>query len=137
MSAKWLFKSDPEHYSIADLEREGETVWDGVSNNVALKHLRTVRKGDMVLIYHTGKEKALVGTAEVTTDPYPDPKQEDARLTVVGLKFRQLLPRPVPLPEIKTQTAFREFDLVRLPRLSVMPVTEAQWKALLMLAGAS
>jgi predicted RNA-binding protein with PUA-like domain len=135
MAAKWLFKSDPDHYSFSDLQREGCTVWDGVSNNLALKHLRAVQPGDLALIYHTGDEKAIVGIAEVVSEPYPDPKQKDPRLTVVDVKAREALPRPVTLEEIKKQASLRDFDLVRLPRLSVMPVSEAQWKALMRLAG--
>lgn len=136
VGAKWLFKSDPETYSFSDLEREGRTVWDGVSNNLALKYLRSVRKGDMALIYHTGDERAVVGIAEVLSDPYPDPKQKDPRLAVVEVKVRERLGRPVGLDEIRKQAALKNFDLVRLPRLSVMPVAEGQWKALLALAKA-
>ena len=132
--ANWLFKSDPETYSFSDLEREGHTVWDGVSNNLALKHLRSAHKGDSVLIYHTGEEKAIVGIAEVTTEPYSDPKQKDSRLTVVDVKATQRLARPVTLQEIKQQPEFKNFELVRLPRLSVMPVSDSQWKALVALA---
>lgn len=130
---KWLLKSDPETYSFADLERDGRTRWDGVSNNLALKHLRNIRKGDTALVYHTGEERALVGTAEVVSDPYPDPKQKDPRLVVVDIKAGSRLPRPVPLDEIKRQPGFENFDLVRLPRLSVMPVSEAQWQELMRL----
>ncbi len=136
MAAKWLFKSDPDHYSFSDLQRDGRTVWDGVSNNLALKHLRAARPGDLALIYHTGEEKAIVGIAEVASDPYPDPKQKDPRLAVVDVKALEALPRPVTLEEIKKQTALRDFDLVRLPRLSVMPVSETQWKLLTKLASA-
>ncbi len=134
MAQKWLFKSDPETYSLSDLEREGKTVWDGVSNNLALKHLRSVRKGDSVLIYHTGEERAVVGIAEVLSDAYPDPKQKDPRLAVVDVKAVKRLRRPVTLDEIKKQAALKDFALVRLPRLSVMPVSESQWKELLALA---
>ena len=134
MGAKWLFKSDPDTYSFADLERDGQTVWDGVSNNLALKHLRSVRRGDQALIYHTGDEKAVVGLAEVVSDAYADPKQKDPRLVVVDLEARERLARPVSLDEIKKQAALKNFDLVRLPRLSVMPVSEAQWNAIVKLA---
>ena len=134
MGAKWLFKSDPDTYSFADLERDGKTVWDGVSNNLALKHLRSVRRGDQALIYHTGDEKAVVGLAEVVSDAYADPKQKDPRLVVVDLETRERLARPVSLDEIKKQAALKNFDLVRLPRLSVMPVPEAQWNAIMKLA---
>ncbi|PYV20644.1 MAG: EVE domain-containing protein [Acidobacteria bacterium] len=135
MAAKWLFKSDPDTYSFANLERDGQTVWDGVSNNLALKHLRSVRRGDQALIYHTGDEKAVVGLAEVVNDAYPDPKQKDSRLVVVDVKASERLARPVSLDEIKKQAALKDFDLVRLPRLSVMPVSEAQWNAIMKLAG--
>ena len=135
MSAKWLFKSDPDTYSFADLERDGRTVWDGVSNDLALKHLRSVRRGDQALIYHTGDEKAVVGLAEVVSGAYADPKQKDPRLVVVDLEARERLARPVSLDEIKKQSALKDFDLVRLPRLSVMPVSETQWDAIMKLAG--
>jgi predicted RNA-binding protein with PUA-like domain len=136
LAARWLFKSDPDTYSFFDLERDRKTVWDGVSNNLALKHLRGARKGDSVLIYHTGDEKAVVGLAEVASDPYPDPKQKDARLAVVDLAAGQRLARPVTLDEIKKQAALKSFDLVRLPRLSVMPVSDAQWNTIMKLAKA-
>ena len=88
MANKWLFKSDPEHYSYHDLERDKKTVWDGISNNLALKNLRNVRRGDEVMIYHSGGERAVVGMAEVLSDPYPDPKMKDARLVVVDIAAR-------------------------------------------------
>jgi predicted RNA-binding protein with PUA-like domain len=131
LAQKWLFKSDPETYSFSDLERESKTVWDGVSNNLALKHLRSVRKGDSVLIYHTGEERAVVGIAEVLTDSYPDPKQRDPHLVVVDIRAVKRLPRPVSLDEIKKRASFQDFALVRLPRLSVMPVSEDQWNTIL------
>ena len=136
MAQKWLFKSDPETYSLSDLEREGKTVWDGVTNNLALKHLRSVRKGDSVLIYHTGDERAILGIAEVLRDAYPDPKRKDSRLVVVDVKAVKRLQRPVSLDEIKKQASLKEFALVRLPRLSVMPVSESQWTELLALGKA-
>ena len=134
MAGKWLFKSDPEHYSFQDLARDKKTVWDGISNNLALKHLRNVRRGDEVIIYHSGGERAVVGLAEVLSDPYPDPKKKDARLVVVDIAARGTVPRPVSLDEIKKRTELKDFDLVRLPRLSVMPVSERHWKAVLSLA---
>jgi len=134
MAAKWLLKSDPDHYSFFDLQRDGKTVWDGISNNLALKHLRNMRRGDGVIIYHTGKERAVVGLAEAASDPYPDPRQKDPKLAVIDLQAKEKLNRPVTLEEIKKSAALRNFDLVRLPRLSVMPVSEAQWAAVLALA---
>ncbi len=131
MPAKWLFKSDPEHYSFDDLERDHQTVWDGISNNLALKHLRSARHGDLVLIYHTGGERAVVGVAEVLSDPYSDPKQNDPKLAVVDIRVKERLRWPVTLDEIRKRPALKSFDLVRLPRLSVMPVTQEQWKEIL------
>jgi len=133
--AGWLFKTEPSTYSFADLEREGKAVWDGVGNPVALKNLRACKKGDTVIIYHTGEEKALIGLAEVTREAYPDPKQKNEKLVVVELKPGKRLKRPVTLAEVKARKEFAEFVLVRQPRLSVMPVSDAQWSALLKLAG--
>lgn len=134
MAGYWLFKSDPEHYSFPDLVRDKKTVWDGISNNLALKHLRGVRRGDRVMIYHSGSERAIVGLAEVLSDPYPDPRQMDPKLVVVDIAARETLAEPVTLEQIKSHAALKDFDLVRLPRLSVMPVPESTWKALLALA---
>ena len=135
MPGYWLLKTEPTDYAYNDLKKDRKTIWDGVSNNLALKHLRNMKKGDLAFIYHTGKERTLVGIAEVVSDPYPDPKQKDPRLAVVDVKARQELSRGVPLQEIKSDTTFSDFLLVRLPRLSVMPVTSSQWKRLLALAG--
>ena len=134
MASKWLFKSDPEHYSFTDLLRDGQTVWDGVTNNLALKHFRNIRRGDSVLIYHSGGERAVVGAAEILSDPYPDSKLKDPKIVVVEVAARDNLVRPVSLEEIKKQPALKNFDLVRLPRLSVIPVSEEQWKAILQLS---
>ncbi|HMV47577.1 MAG TPA: EVE domain-containing protein [Blastocatellia bacterium] len=130
MAKRWLFKTEPSEYSYDDLERDKKTVWDGVSNNLALKNLRDVRLGDEILIYHTGNDKAIVGLAEVISDPYPDPKENDEHLTVVNLKPKRRFTRQVTLTEIKNSEALKEFDLVRLPRLSVMPVSKEHWQVL-------
>ena len=134
MAAKWLLKSDPDEYSFDDLVRDGKTVWEGVSNNLALINLRNIRRGDLALVYHTGKERAVVGLAEITSDPYPDPKKKDPRLVVVEVEAKENLARPVSLDEIKKDAGLKDFDLVRLPRLSVMPVSERQWNAIQALA---
>ncbi len=131
----WLLKTEPQAYSYADLLREGGTVWDGVTNNVALKHLRTMQPGDQALIYHTGDERRAVGLAEVTSAPYPDPRQDDPRLVVVDVRPLRLLPCPVDLATIKADPFFAEFALVRQGRLSVVPVTPEQWARLLAMAG--
>jgi len=139
MPAKWLFKSEPGTYSFSDLIRDGKTTWDGVSNNLALKNLRSVHRGDLVLIYHTGIERSVVGIAEAASEPYPDPKQKDPKLVVVDIAPREKLARPVPLDKIRAGgkrdgSPLAQFDLLRLPRLSVMPVSEAQWKAIIALS---
>ena len=125
--AYWLFKEEPTHYSLDDLFRDKRAVWAGVENNLALKHLRSVQKGDRVLYYHTGKEKAVVGVMEVIKAPYPDPKRDDDRFVVVDVKPVSRLDRPVSLAEIKAHPKFADFALVRISRLSVMPVTKEQW----------
>ena len=135
MPANWLFKSDPDTYGYDDLEREKETVWDGVSNNLALKNLRAVKKGDLVLIYHTGEEKSIIGLAEIIKEAYPDPKRNDPKLAVVNIRALNRLKEPVALADIRLNKAMSDFALVRLPRLSVMPVNSSQWKILMKMAG--
>ena len=131
--ARWLLKTEPGHYSWAALVRDRRTVWDGVTSNVALRHLRSVRSGDEALVYHTGDERAAVGIATVVSDPYPD--AADPRLVVLDVAPLRALPRPVTLAALKADPAFSGFDLVRLPRLSVMPVAAAHWRRILALAG--
>jgi len=131
----WLLKTEPDDYSFADLERDGRTVWSGVANTAALIHMRSVRKGDEAIVYHTGGERAAVGLARVTSDPYPDPAAGDPRLVVFDIVPVRGLARPVTLAEIKTDPAFAGFDLVRQPRLSVMPVPPALRRRLLALGG--
>ena len=132
----WIVKTDPSTYSFDDLARQKTAVWDGVKNNLALKHLRQMKPGDRVLVYHTGDEKAVVGVAEVASQPYPDPKQKDPKLAVVDLKAGERLPRPVPLAEIKGDRAFADLALVRIGRLSVMPASADQFKRILKLGDA-
>jgi len=118
----WLFKTEPSAYSFADLSAAKRATWDGVKNPVALKHLAHVQAGDTVLIYHTGDEKAVIGVARALGGAYPDPKAKDAKLLVVDLAPLRALANPVTLAAIKASPRFAGFDLVRLPRLSVMPV---------------
>ena len=120
-------KEEPEHYSYDQLEKDRRTVWAGVKNPLAQKHLRTIRKGDRIFYYHTGKEKAVVATARAAGDAYPDPKDPAGKLYVVDVVADKKLPRPVTLAEIKADRAFATFPLVRMSRLSVMPVTDAEW----------
>lgn len=131
----WLLKTEPGSYSYADLEHDARAVWDGVKNPVALRNLRAMKPGDGVVIYHTGGEKAAVGLAEVTKAAYPDPKAGHPRLVVVELKPKGRLARPVTLAEIKARADFAESPLLRQGRLSVVPLTAPQWKALLGLGG--
>jgi predicted RNA-binding protein with PUA-like domain len=126
--ARWLFKQEPSCYSFADLERDGSTSWDGVANAVAQKHLRSVRKGDQVLFYHTGNDKAVVGVMQVTTDPSPDPNDATGKQVAVTVKPLKKLKKPVTLAAIKADKAFASWELVRISRLSVMPVSEEIWK---------
>ena len=131
----WLLKTEPSVYSYANLERDKKTTWDGVTNNLALKHIRSMKKGDLAFIYHTGDEKAIVWIAEITSGPYPDPKAGDPKIVVVDLKPREALAFPVSLAAIKSRKEFADFALVRIGRLSVMPVTASQWKLLLAMSG--
>jgi predicted RNA-binding protein with PUA-like domain len=126
--AGWLFKEEPDHYSFADLETDGTTFWDGVTNNLARQNLRKVRKGERVLYYHTGKEKAVVGEMVVTTDPEADPKSSDPKAVGVHVKPVRRLQFAVTLERIKADRSLASWDLVRLPRLSIVPVNRAQWR---------
>jgi predicted RNA-binding protein with PUA-like domain len=126
--AQWLVKEEPEHYSYDQLERDRKTVWAGVRNPLAQKHLRSIRRGDRIFYYHTGKEKAVVATAKAVSDAYPDPNDAGGKLFVVDVAADRKLARPVTLSEIKADQAFASFPLVRMSRLSVMPVTDAEWE---------
>lgn len=128
MANRWLFKTEPGAYSFEQLKKDKRTVWDGVSNNLALKHLSGIQKGDEILIYHTGDEKAAVGVARAVSGAYPDPVKKEPKLLVVEIEAVRDLPAAVPLSDIKANPKLAKFDLVRLPRLSVMPVTEEQWR---------
>lgn len=134
--ASFLFKTEPTAYSYADLARDRRAVWDGVSNALALIHLRAVRKGDVVVVYHSGKEKRAVGLALAASDAYADPKLGDPRRVVVDLKPGRALPEPVPLSVFKRDSVLRTVELVRLSRLSIMPLDERQLARLLELARA-
>lgn len=125
----WLLKTEPSTYSYDDLVRDKKAVWDGVKNPVALKNLRAMKVGDRIFIYHTGDEKAVVGIVEVTREAYADPKAKDPKLVVVDIRPVARLRRPVGLVEIKALALFAESPLVRQGRLSVVPLTASQWKA--------
>jgi len=123
----WLVKQEPSVYNYDKLVKEKKTVWDGVHNNLALKHIRSMKKGDKALFYHTGDEKQAVGIIEITTDPYPNPKEDDKRFVVMDVKSISRLKRPVTLHEMKTDNIFKNWELLRISRLSVMPVPKKIW----------
>jgi len=128
--AKWLLKTEPDCYSWDDLVRDKKTTWDGITNALALKHLRSMKKGDLALIYHTGNEKQAVGIAEVTSNAYRNPTEADERLAVIDLKPKSKLKAPVTLDTIKSDPSFKGWDLLRISRLSVVPVPDAMWNRL-------
>ena len=121
-------KEEPSHYNYDDLARDGRTSWTGVKNPLAQKHLRAIAKGDRIFFYHTGDEKAVVGIARAAGTAYPDPADKTGKLYAVDVEPVKKLPSPVTLAAIKADSAFASFPLVRMPRLSVMPVTDAEWK---------
>ena len=128
LMAKWLFKTEPSTYSFDDLSREKTTVWEGVKNPTALIHLRSMRKGDQVIIYHTGNERSAVGYASVVSNPYADPKAKNEKIVVVDLNAGKRFANPVTLDQIKSDKTFAGFDLIRIGRLSIVPVPDAMWK---------
>ncbi len=129
--ARWLVKTEPNEYSFADLQEAGRDVWDGVKNNLALKHMREMVPGDDVFVYHTGNVRAIVGVARVVSEHYPDPNESDERWIVVDVEAVRPLVRPVTLKEIKSDPSFADWELVRNSRLSVMPVPEELWSRVL------
>jgi len=133
----FLFKTEPGEYSYDDLVRDKRTVWGGISNAQALIHLRQVRRGDEVLIYHTAGEKAVVGVARAASDPYPDPKLGDPRRAVVDLVPLRALARPVPLAVFRADPKLGNVALVKNTRLSVMPLAAAELARVLELGGAA
>jgi predicted RNA-binding protein with PUA-like domain len=131
MANYWLCKQEPSTYNLDNLEKEKKTTWDGVHNNLALKHLRQMKKGDLVFFYHSGDEKQIAGIMEITSEAYPNPKENDPRFVVVDVKFKRQLHRPVTLEEIKNNKKFKDWELLRISRLSVMPVSSQIWSEIL------
>ena len=126
----WLAKqepSGPRGYNILQLQKDKKTMWDGVHNNLALKHIRNMKKGDLIFFYHTGDERQVVGIMSVMSNPYPNPEEENKRFVVVDVKFKKLLKTPVTLDTIKKQKKFKDWELLRISRLSVMPVPKIIW----------
>jgi predicted RNA-binding protein with PUA-like domain len=124
--AAWLVKTEPGEYSYADLEQDGTAEWDGVTNPTAQLHLRAMRRGDICVVYHSGKERAAVGLARIVRDPYPDPSDSAGKRVWVDLQAERRLPRPVDLAQLKADPRFATSPLVRISRLSVMPLEQDQ-----------
>lgn len=130
----WLAKQEPggpRGYNFETLKKDKKTVWDGVHNNLALKHMREMKDGDLVLFYHTGDERQAVGIMEIVSEPYSNPKEDNKRFIVVDVKYKKSLKRPVTLGEIKKQKIFQNWELIRISRLSVMPVPKHIWDTII------
>jgi len=133
----WLAKQEPNGprgYNFETLKKDKKTVWDGVHNNLALKHMREMKGGDLVLFYHTGDERQAVGIMEVISEPYPNPKEDNKRFIVVDVKYKKSLKRPITLHEMKKQKKFQNWELIRISRLSVMPVPKHIWDAIIVIS---
>ena len=133
--ANWLLKSEPSTYSFEDLVRDGSSTWDGITNNTALMHLRTMKAGDHAFLYHTGDEKQVVGIARIASAPYADPKLKDPKLVVVDVAPVKKVTKPVTLAAMKSNAKLKDFDLLRITRLSVVPVSDAHWGEIMRMAG--
>jgi len=131
----WLVKSDPDTYSWMDLVKDKETSWDGIRNYAARLHLRAMKKGDIVLVYHSGGESTIVGTATVTKEFYQDPTTKDDAWVSVGLKAGKSLKKPISLSEIKSNKKLKDIKLIKISRLSVMPLTEGEYEEILKMSG--
>jgi predicted RNA-binding protein with PUA-like domain len=129
----WLFKEEPTHYSYDDLVKEGKTIWSGVKNNLALQNLRKVRKGDLIFYYHSGNEKQIVGIIKAISDAYSTAEEPLAKSKSIAIDVapEKKLQSPVTLSQIKSDESFRDFELVRISRLSIMPVSSQHWELIL------
>ena len=130
----WLLKTEPGTYNLDDLKRDKKTIWNGITSNAALKNLRSMKRGELAFVYHTGDEKQIVGIAEITKESYPDPEADDEKLVAVDLKFRSKLDRPISLGEIKADKVFKDWDLLRIGRLSVVPTPDNFWNRVIELS---
>ena len=130
----WLAKqepSGPRGYNFEQLKSDKKTVWDGVHNNLALKHMKNMKKGDLVLFYHTGDERQVVGIMEIIKNPYSNPEEDNERFIVVDVKYKEKLKNPVTLEQMKKESKFVDWELLRISRLSVMPVPKEIWNQIL------
>jgi predicted RNA-binding protein with PUA-like domain len=130
----WLVKSEPSVYSWEQFQKDGQTFWDGVRNYAARNHLRSMKKGDQVLYYHSNEGTEIVGIAKVSKEAYQDPTTDETAWVCVDLKPYKSLKKPVSLATVKAEKALKNMPLVRIPRLSVMPVTEAEFEHILKLS---
>lgn len=130
----WLVKSEPNSYSFADLQRDGHTVWDGVRNNAAALHLKGMRVGDELFVYHSQDGLAVVGVARVVREAFPDPGDAAGRFVAVEIEPVRALTRPITLAEMKAEPALAGMAMLRQSRLSVSPVTDAEWTTILRLS---
>lgn len=128
--ASWLFKTEPSTYSFFDLENDEVTAWDGVTNALALKHLRATEEGDTVLVYHSGDEKRIVGVAEVSRESYLPEGEDDPKKIVCDIAFVRWLDAPITLAQIKAEPELATWELVRQSRLSIVPVSDEVWSKL-------
>lgn len=130
----WLAKqepSGPRGYNFETLKKDKKTIWDGIHNNLALKYMREIKKGDLILFYHTGNERQIVGIMEVISEPYPNPKEDNKRFIIFDVKYKKSLKRPITLDEMKKQKKFQNWELIRISRLSVMPIPKHIWDAII------
>jgi predicted RNA-binding protein with PUA-like domain len=127
----WLAKQEPSSYNLEALKKDKKTVWDGVHNNLALKHINNMNKGDQIMFYHSGDQKQIVGIMEVISKPYPNPDEENKRFVVVDVKFKSQFTKSVSLSELKKQKKFQNWELLRISRLSVMPVPKSIWDSII------
>lgn len=131
----WLLKTEPETFSWSDAVQEKRSMWDGVRSYAARRHLSQMKKGDQAFLYHSGKERSIIGVVDVVSDPYQDPTAMDAKgWLAIDVAAAHMLPRPISLADIKANPEFKDFFLVRQGRLSVFPVSSKQWKDLLAMA---
>ncbi|MSP84099.1 MAG: EVE domain-containing protein [Alphaproteobacteria bacterium] len=133
--ANWLMKSEPGSYSWAEMVKDKTTTWEGVRNYQASNNLKAMKKGDRAFFYHSGEERAIVGIVEIVKEYYPDDTDASGRFGRVDVKAVKVLKTPVTLAAVKADGRFKDFGLVRMSRLSVVPVTPAQWKDLCAMGG--
>lgn len=123
----WLLKTEPTVYSYDHLVKDKKTVWDGVASPAGIKNIKSIKKGDLLFVYHTGDEKKIVGIGKAVSDPYPDPKDSSGKLFVFEISAVRKLKNPVSLAQVKADKKYSSYQLVREPRLSVMEVPEEYW----------